>query len=206
MECRAVGRSDACRFARGPGIPWSWDKSNRRSSIAEFLTSSAYGPSPPSSCSGPWSIALVWMGLQLPMRTGFPLRARAASGGGGRVAIVLAGWSRCRCGGRSGYGYWRGWAWKVAGVAGGRHFDLDVEYRTACLQLPQVRQSNPPTTTQTPRRGAAKGSAEVATLCSFPMQGKKSASAEGALRGGGAAGGGDTGAGGEALQQEEVGR
>ena len=55
------------------------------------LTGLVFRSSPPSSRPGPWSIALVWMGLQLPTRTRFPLRARPASGGGRHVVIVLAG-------------------------------------------------------------------------------------------------------------------
>ena len=65
-------------------------------------------------------------------------------------------------------------------------------------ERPAFKSANPtpPITMQTPRRDAAKGISDIVTLCLFPMQGGKSASTEGTLRGGGAAGGGDTRAGG----------
>ena len=179
MESRAVGGLDACRFARGPGIPWSWDRSNRSDQLGLWVFTALFSFWTLVHCSYVDGAAAT-NAYEVPSAGSACLRrgrTRCHRLGGVRpVPVHMRGPVRV-------------WAladgaWRVASGAAARHFSLGVEYRTACLQLSQVRQSNPPTTTQTPQRDTAKGTTDVVTICSFPMQGDKPASTEGTYRAG----------------------
>ena len=102
--------------------------------------------------------------------------------------------------GKAGTGAWAGPGWALARMRHGRllaalqggtlAWALNTE--RPAFNCSKSADPAPPITTQTPRRDTAKGTADIVTLCSFPIQGDKPASTEGTLRGGGAAGGGDT--------------
>ena len=83
------------------------------------------------------------------------------------------------------------------GGAAGRHFGVALNIERPAFNCPKSANPAAPIAAQTPRRDAAKGTADIVTLCSFPMQGNKPACTGETLLGGGAADGGDTRAGGK---------
>ena len=137
MECRVAGDLDACRIAHGPGMPWSWDKPNCRSFIVEFLTSLVFGLHHPLLVLDLGSLVLCGWGCSYECVRG-SLRGLGLPQEG--TDALSSSWR-----GEAGAGAWVGpglgigedGAWRVAGGAAGRHFDLGVEYSTACFQLPQ---------------------------------------------------------------------
>ena len=193
MECRVVGGLDALRT-------WAWDTvvlgqvkpSKFHCGISDLL--------------GLWAFTSLFSFWAL-------VHCSCVDGATATSAYeVPSAGSACQEGTDASSSSWRGeagagaWAGPGLGIGENGHGGLLAVMERGALawalnnitERPAFKSANPtpPITMQTPRRDAAKGISDIVTLCLFPMQGGKSASTEGTLRGGGAAGGGDTRAGG----------